>query len=947
MGQTRLFGRDRELAQWQTLADTVASGRNTELTVSGPAGIGKTSLLDEICRDAQARDWKVLRARGDARRQLPGAMLWQWFAPLAQRLPADAPPFDGQGALLHKFLTTTGGPAQSDALSYSASWVLRSRSQDRPVIAVVDDAQWLDELSLGALLDIGSLLIDVPVLLLRGVRTGPGAEHPEGIDTSALLEGDRTSDREPHVPSSVPLHWQLEPLSQKAIENWILERQESNVQVNAARVQAASGGVPFFIHELLERDQPLARPAEASPNEAAVLRGRLHRLDALDRNVLGAVVVLGEDASAARLKAMLELRTAELNESLARLEEERFLASVKPRPAIQHALVAEALLADLGVEEVSALHRNAAGVLMAESAQPALIANYLLETLPDGDEDGARILLAAAAQARRQGAYALAAQLADRALQESTLPDRLRQELLIEATYAHQGAGDSQTAVRLAEDALELTEGTVRRVELLVGHAEVLYDMNEVERAADCFGKALKELENDPGDHVDLRRRVIALASGAGFQQLQIAAQYSTELAGILSRDPSEDGPGDRLLLAQEALRLTISGADAALSGKLAVRSYAGGLILAENGAESSIINFLTGALNGAERDAEALALLDAAIAEARAKSSLMAHATLAYCRGAIHLNRGRLRLAQVDLEASMRAADAGWRTYIEVAAFVLASVYVARDDLEAADALLAKVPLEEKRVPLVQAMALQLHGTVLAAHGDHKSALEHFTAAMDLAVGLGPTLSAWTRSAVESAVRLGQKEYAAAVAEEALDKVRAFGAPRLTGMTLRVAALAQPPETAVLMLREAIGLLEANEGRYDQALALADLAEICLAGEDADTLSAHRQEALAAGRKALVLGNRIGAASVARRMTELLAAHDARLPLIAENKADRLTAAESRVCSLAAKGMTNRQIAAELFITIKAVEWHLSRSFSKLGISSRKALAGLVDARD
>jgi DNA-binding CsgD family transcriptional regulator len=81
--------------------------------------------------------------------------------------------------------------------------------------------------------------------------------------------------------------------------------------------------------------------------------------------------------------------------------------------------------------------------------------------------------------------------------------------------------------------------------------------------------------------------------------------------------------------------------------------------------------------------------------------------------------------------------------------------------------------------------------------------------------------------------------------------------------------------------------------------------------------------------------------------MNELLAAHDARLPLIAENKADRLTAAENRVCSLAAKGMTNRQIAAELFITIKAVEWHLSRSFSKLGISSRKALAGLVDARD
>ncbi|MFD1214914.1 helix-turn-helix transcriptional regulator, partial [Arthrobacter sp. GCM10027362] len=80
--------------------------------------------------------------------------------------------------------------------------------------------------------------------------------------------------------------------------------------------------------------------------------------------------------------------------------------------------------------------------------------------------------------------------------------------------------------------------------------------------------------------------------------------------------------------------------------------------------------------------------------------------------------------------------------------------------------------------------------------------------------------------------------------------------------------------------------------------------------------------------------------------MAALLAAQAAP-PAAAEQRADRLTAAEYRVCSLAAKGLTNRQIAAELFITIKAVEWHLSRSFAKLEISSRKELPAVLAPRD
>lgn len=935
MAEQRIFGRDQELAQWRLLADSVAAGRNAGLTVSGPSGIGKTALLDQLCRDARDRDWKVLRATGDEFRQLPGATLWQWFAPLAQNHAAGTPPFDGQGELLHRFLTTAEVDISRDALSYSASWVLRSLSQQQPVAAVADDVQWLDELSFAVLQDAASLLLDVPVLLLRGLRSGPPGELPA-----------RRNLPPQDLSSGAELHWPLQPLSREAIENWLTARQQDTLAANAARLQAASGGVPFFIRELLEREQP-GPDLDPAGCEDAVLRQRLERLPDVERQLLGAVVVLGEDASAARVGAVLGVEPAVVAAGLRHLLEGRFLSAVRPRPRVQHALVGETLLARMEPAALSRLQRRTADVLMADGAGPAAVAGHLLAAAPGADQRTARVLLAAAAGARRRGASGMAVQLGERALAEGGLPAELRQQLLVETAQAQEVAGQQPRAEELARQALALTDGPAARARLLLEFAETLYNNGRFEPAAECYALALKELENEPGEHAELRRRVVALAAGAGFLQLQFADEYAVQLDQVLAQDPAADGPSDRLLLVQEALRLTATGQDARRSGELAVRALAGGKLLAENGAESSIINYATGALNGAEEDAAALRLLDAAIAEARADSSVLAHATLAYCRGAVQLNRGRLRLAQVDLEASIRAAELGWRTYLEAACVMLAEIYIARDDLEALDGVLALVPLPAQGPPLVQATALHLHGLAEAACGRPAAALEHFTAAMDLTEGIGPTLSPWVRAGIESAVRAGHREYAAALAEDALARARAFGAPRGIGFVLRRAALAQPQHAATAaMLREAVTLLEAHGGRYEAALALADLAELCLAAADRED-GGRRTEGLAAARRALVLANRIGAARVARRMAALLAAQETTLPILADNPADRLTPAEFRVCSLAAKGLTNRQIAAELFITIKAVEWHLSRSFAKLRISSRRELAAALGPRD
>ncbi|NKX51749.1 ATP-binding protein, partial [Arthrobacter deserti] len=560
MAQQRIFGRDQELAQWRLLADSVAAGRHAGLTVSGPSGIGKTALLDEICREALARGWKVLRATGDETRQLPGAMLWQWFAPLAQEHPAGAAPFDGQGELLHRFLTAAEPNGSRDALSYSASWVLRSLSQQQPVAVVVDDAQWLDELSFAALMDISSLLLDVPVLLLRGLRSG-GDGQPPGApgDRQAAGPQARRIVRPGDLAAGAELHWQLQPLSREAIESWLAARQQDTLAASAARLQAASGGVPFFVRELLERELQDGR-LEPTAGEDAVLRERLQRLPVQERQVLGAVAVLGEDASAARVGAVLGLGPEPVAASLRHLLQSRFLAALRPRPRVQHALVADTLLSGLAPQELSGLQWRVAEVLMAGGAAPAAVSGHLLAACPGADPRTARVLLEAAADARRKGAHGMAVQLGERGLAEAGLPEELRRELLVETAQARELAGDRQRAEELAREALAPTAGTGARARLLLAFAETLYNTGQAELAAEYYALALKELENEPGGHAGLRRRAVALAAGAGFLQLQFVDEYAVQLDQVLAQDPAADGPSDRLLLVQEALRLTVAG---------------------------------------------------------------------------------------------------------------------------------------------------------------------------------------------------------------------------------------------------------------------------------------------------------------------------------------------------------------------------------------------------
>ena len=206
------------------------------------------------------------------------------------------------------------------------------------------------------------------------------------------------------------------------------------------------------------------------------------------------------------------------------------------------------------------------------------------------------------------------------------------------------------------------------------------------------------------------------------------------------------------------------------------------------------------------------------------------------------------------------------------------------------------------------------------------------------------PVIASWRTAAAAAHTALGHPDEAARLAGEQLALARKACPAATLGAALRGYAVIAAPHEAGASLAEAVGLLETTPARYELALALANLgAHLRRTGRPG--------EAGAPLRRALDLAQRSGAAPLADRARQELLATGARPRRTALTGPDALTSAERRVAGLAADGMSNRQIAQHLFITLPTVETHLRHAFHKLGIASRTGLparlAGPASARD
>jgi ATP/maltotriose-dependent transcriptional regulator MalT len=218
-------------------------------------------------------------------------------------------------------------------------------------------------------------------------------------------------------------------------------------------------------------------------------------------------------------------------------------------------------------------------------------------------------------------------------------------------------------------------------------------------------------------------------------------------------------------------------------------------------------------------------------------------------------------------------------------------------------------------------------------------TALEDLLAAGRLLSELGgdnPAVYPWRSLASAASLALGDRAEARRLAEEEVALAAAFGAPGTHGRALGALAATSDGAEALELRREAVRVLESSQAALDRARALIDLGATL-------RRATRRRDAREPLKLGLDLAGRCGARALAQRAREELVAVGARPRRDAATGRDALTVRETQVAGLAAQGMSNREIAEALFVTVKTVEWHLKHAYRKLGVSSRRELGAAL----
>ncbi|WP_198020172.1 LuxR family transcriptional regulator [Nocardioides sp. J54] len=914
-------GRDAELATWQRLAAGAEAGAASAWVVDGAPGVGKTALLDRVRADARSRGWRVLSAVGNplAHDMDTLSVCADWFDQLlVEREPGRAP-FDGPGVLVRRALTEGRAGIESADLVRSITWALRSLAEEGPLLVVLDDAHWVNTASVGRAAGAAAVITDERIVFVFVHRADerPGALEP-------LLA-------RPHAVATT-----LGALDADAVDEWLCEVGRTPDPQALREVLAVTGGLPLLVRHVLADPMSGVHPRTAV--DAAATRGVAARRVAAQpgaADVLAALTLLDEHADLDAVAEVLGLEVAEARDRLAALAEADLVQPVGGAWQATHPTIAEV---GLEVADPAPIAARVVALLRTRAVRPYRLATLVLRTRPGTVPAGAAILLQAAEDLVAGGGGEECLELLDRAGIEGGLPDDGPLRVATARGRALASLGRIDDAARALTDALELAPPA----ELAVRHADLgdtWLGAGAVAEANAAYGRALDLLSGPTPELTSSERRgLIARLAGVASLSGRVGEMSQAELAAILAQPEERDTYGDRALLAMAALGMTIVGEDAATAGRLAARAAGDLRVVEQDGVHGGVVSLLTGALNATEQDDLALDVIDAAQALARRRGSITSYATLAYTRAAIHHNRGELRRCEAEAMAALDLREDGWTLYLEAAQFMAVWALLAQGRREEAGAVVREVDVDSPRGPLHAAMARVVRGMAALDVDDPEAALADLLVARDLSAEFtGPSVGWFVRYAVQAAARAGRSELARTMAVEAVDRARHYGAPRLLGVTLRSVSEALEPAERAAHLDEAVRLLRGSTSWFELALAHRDRAELRAGRSDT-------RAALEDARRCLELAERIGAAPVSARIRERIrdwGGDDAAGPLLPPESV--LTTAEYRVAELAAAGLTNREIAERLFVIVKTVEWHLSRAYKKLGVSSRRELAAVL----
>jgi ATP/maltotriose-dependent transcriptional regulator MalT len=389
-------------------------------------------------------------------------------------------------------------------------------------------------------------------------------------------------------------------------------------------------------------------------------------------------------------------------------------------------------------------------------------------------------------------------------------------------------------------------------------------------------------------------------------------------------------------MLAQAAAERALRGTTAAEVRGLATRALGGGALLEDETADGIAFYLAVFALVVAEDLQTAELAATTAVDQAQRRGSVLGFATACHFRSLAVLRRGRIPDAAADAVNTLAARRYGWRFSLGSAVAVRAECHVEEGDLDAAARELQNLMDEKHPPPDPGAYRfVGVRGHVRLLQLSPATALEDLFEAGSLLKRLGgdnPAVYPWRSLASAASLALGDRVEARRLADEELALAASFGAPGAHGRALGAIALTSEGSEAIEARDEAVRVLESGQAALDRARSLIDLGATL-------RRATRRRDARVPLRLGLDLARRCGARALAQRAREELVAVGSRPRRDAATGRDALTARESQVAGLAAQGMSNREIAEALFVTVKTVEWHLGHAYEKLGVRSRREL--------
>jgi DNA-binding CsgD family transcriptional regulator len=932
-----LLEREHELAEIDRCLEAARVGNGSLALLEGPGGIGKTRLLAEARRSAAAAGLTVLNARGaELEREFPYGVVRQLLEP-ALATGEHRELLAGAAALaapLFALDSETGARDRTEALSaerpgavlHGLYWLCTNLAHKGPVLVAVDDAHWADRASLRFLAYLAGRLEQMPIALVVAARPAE-AEHERDL-LGGLALGPTTVLMRPH------------PLSPRATHELLaagLSGEPAQPFVDACH--AASGGNPFLLGELIrglaaDGVPPTAAESErvatlAPPTLARALVARLRRLRAGALGLARGVSVLGADAELRRAGTLAELDdpgpVADLLAHAGILEPGRPLA-------FAHPIVRSAIYRDIPTAERGRMHAAAARMLAAEGAPADQVGSHLLATEPAAEPAVVETLLAAARSALRSGAPDSAVAYLRRALAEPP-PQQARSGLLLELGFAESHAREPAAAEHLRE-AVVLASG---RHELLAGTLALGRTLMNSGRTTDAL-EAFRQTAERAGREDEHDRLVLEGALLGAAQLDRRGAALAADLARRLRARVEERTVAPASVFGPLAAAACLAGEPAEQVTELAERALRGNeRVLPEAIDRPPGFYAATHALAAAERFERAGRLYDLTLADARRLGSALHFVLASAFRAALQYRAGRVRDAEADARQGLGAdpaqAPPAWAA---LAAATLACALCERGELAEAEAELERYwPGQEHAGTLTYADLLWARGRLRLLQARAEEALEDLLAAGLLLEQLhapNPAYARWRSDAALALAALEQKDESHRLCVEEIELARAFGAPGTLGAALRAAGLVEGDERGLELLHLAASTLSRSHATLEHARALTDLGAALRRG-------GRRSESRDPLRQALDLAHRCGATALADRARTELTASGARPRRTMLTGVEALTPSERRVAEMAASGMSNREIAQALFVTLRTVEIHLTHSYQKLDITSREEL--------